>query len=184
MKKMLLLLIATLCCVALRASTFTWGATAYTDSTLSTDVSANSWAYLIKLSDSSTSGVVAYLNASFNDTFSEGSIVIEGATLVDSSQFIDYMSAFSKETALSSTDDYGTYAVLVYDVDSHKYGISSTVVTLDSSSFTGGTIDTNGAASDEFLNIVTDTTIQSIPEPTALVLLALGVAGVALKRRA
>lgn len=180
MKKFFLILSVLAFSSVLSAATFTWGGVAYTNETDFSLAQGSVW--LIALgSGTSTEGISVATGGAL--TLGSGMSVFAEARH-GAANFDNTMPGFTSA-------NLGNYVVVVYDEVTNRYGISQ-VESIVASDFQGGSVDEDIAAgSKEFSNredsegryLLTDMDVVAIPEPTVMALLALGVAGLALRRK-
>ena len=185
MKQILALIVLAFFAVTVNASTVTWGTpAAFTSETTWTEAKGKIW--LVALGGTSS---ISDLKVLTDGSLSMG----EGASI------------FATDTATATTEgqystfigftsaNLGTYALVFMDTATNTYGVSDSFEITDAI-FQDGTSDTETAtatvdfsnrtdASGSYLLVDKPLASSGVPEPTVLALLALGVAGLALKRK-
>lgn len=173
MKKMILALAVVACAAVAQAITFSWqtsSANAWYDTT---------WACTLVHSDAATSLADAAAVA-VGQTVAGYSIVADGSEGFS----IFEPGAYNKGYITSNDGDYTAAAAGTYFLIFNKgmdYYASSITATDAAGAWTG---TAGGSTVGSFVTIPDFTEGTVVPEPTALALLALGVAGLALRRRA
>lgn len=183
MKKLIIAFAAIACAVVSQAASLKWGG-AIANGDADTQMTAGSTAWLI-WSATEFTGVATKLDTSAGSANNGGTIV--GAYDITSSDITSY--TFTSTYSNVGGDVNGYYAILVADgsdVTKASY--------MDMGSITGTTA--TSPESNLFFNLDWDTndylsqggytvsvTTESVPEPTSGILMLLGMAGLALRRR-
>ena len=173
MKKMILALAVVACAAVAQAITFSWqtpSANTWYDST---------WSCSLVYADTATSLVDAAAMA-VGQTVAGYTIIADGTEGFS----IFEPGAYNKGYITSNDGDYtaapaGTY-FLIFNKGMDYY--ASSITATDAADAWTGTA--GGSTVGDFVTIADFTSGTVVPEPTALALLALGVAGLALRRRA
>ena len=116
-------------------------------------------------------------------------LVNNGATILDSGSYADAGISGKQLTGLSATDNGTVLALILVDTSYNKWGSAQgTIIGIsDDPPLNANTITfTDGKGFDPDWDSTTmqlNSTLQAVPEPTSGLLLLLGVAGLALKRR-
>lgn len=183
MKKITLFFAFCLLSVVVQAATFSWG-TAGAYSSVDTWTPAQGKMWLVALG--STSATELRVNTA-------GTLLMaDGAAIRATSEQMDATAGKSASFAGFTSADLGYYALVFMDTTTNTFGVSDALEVTEAM-FSGGTLDedtTLGSAefkngSDEYGDylLVDRALVTDVPEPTVLALLALGVAGLALKRK-
>lgn len=185
MKKFITIISLAFLAMVVNASTVTWGTPAAFTNETSWDV-AKGKIWLVALGGTSSASDLKVLTDG-SLSLGEGASIVatSSATAMTEGQYADY--------AGFTSANLGTYALVFMDTTAKTYGVSN-ALTITDAMFNGGTSDDETATANiDFYNrtdsegnyLLVDQPLASVsvPEPTVLALLALGVAGLALKRK-
>lgn len=175
MKKFILTVAVACAAMFAQAASCSWG-TEYVEDINEADVIGSY--FLVSLTGDSTEGLAVDNTGALIDTNGIATIKMQGT-------FNDPTGLASDLGDLSAADN-GTYlALIVVDSANAFYGISGVEVLAgisdDPPADADGITFTN--YTDSYGALAMQTNIATVPEPTVLALLALGVAGLALKRK-
>ena len=182
MKKIMIVLGAIASAISLQAATANWAAPyvfASNDASEGDDTLVYSWA-IAELASADVSGV----------SFANGELT--GATVATTGDAIE-VTGWGQEMNGTMTGTAGTYyALVVWNDNLKQWGVSDAVLAVaDSTDATGNTVmDMTFANADDDpwgwgagTSMVANQSTEVIPEPTSGLLLLVGMAGLALRRR-
>lgn len=188
MKKLLIVATAALSAVAVHAATANWSATArgIYDGTGSTDATYSGAAYFFDASKMAQSALYALIAADVSGlsaTAATGYVAtgtVTSGSLPNTTKF-DYGDQSASATDLNS---YSFYFVIVKDDTVYFSNIkevsANATATAKSIAFGG---QTNSSLAPTTVGYAGDGAWSSVPEPTSGILLALGLCGLALRRK-
>ena len=181
MKKLIIAACAAACAAAVHAASVNWGGAIASPDDINTPLSAGQTALLLfsetAFSDDATSLSGTAIGANANNG---GTIV--GSYTLTSENVADFV--FSAEWNRAGSDVNGYYAILIVNEDGTKASymymgeISGTTAMSATSS-----LDYNGMWGDANKQLTQNGYTVNVPEPTSGILLILGMAGLALKRK-
>ena len=183
--KKLMIAAAIVCAAAFaNAATCAWGA----DGIYAGEYGGASWElgdsagtyWLLALGENGTAGLA--VDADYN-------LINNGATILGTGSYADASISNKSITGLSESDNGTALALVLVDTSYNKWGLAQGTIAgivdippsdADTITFTDG----NGFDADwESTTLQINNNLQSVPEPTSGLLLLLGMAGLALRRR-
>ena len=179
MKKLMITVVAMTIAAVSQAASIMWGG-AISQPDGATELAANTMAYLV-YSSSAITGAASFdgtnLKNGTGDTI--GSMVSTHTITADEAAAWDFMETYAKTGA----DVNGFYAVLISDMNTEpKYSIYN-LAEVTGTTATSPTTNRTLAWDTGYLTSGGYTVTGAVPEPTSGLLLLLGMAGLALRRR-
>ena len=181
MKKLMIMLAAACMAVAANASTFSWGIT----SALDTEKFASGTAYLFYTSASSLT-LPDTSSFATKTSFSQADITSSGATLYGTGAVVDgvFLSDPETLTLLDGTTGVKRFYMAVISDDGKEVAIvTSTKTARIMGSTTAAAASWNASQFATFTAAAETPDTPAIPEPTSGLLMLVGLAGLALRRR-
>ena len=184
MKNILAIAVAVMAAVASQAATYNWGSGALTDSAGNVPAKDGMTAYAFIMSSQADWEALTVdnvdlskANYSQNSTVSKGTAKadIKNTTITGTESSPDYVAIFYKDNTTGDLIGYKTTAYV------NKAGTVNTGAGIDGGVFTDAVA--GGATYGGGIWNAASGKIEAVPEPTALALIALGVAAFGLRRK-